>query len=290
VDAGSAGFTGGIRVSVADVTGDGVPDYVVGSGPTITATVQVISGATNRTVLTIRPFETFQGGVFVSTGDVDGDGVADVVVTPDLGGGPRVSIYKGGSFRQIANFFGIDDPNFRGGARAALGDVNGDGFADLVVSAGFGGGPRISIYDGAALAQGTRLNVIGDFFLFEPALRNGAYVAVGDVNGDGFADLIGGAGPGGGPRVLILDSATLLAQGAQAALAAPLFNSVLGDVDNRGGVRVAAKNLNGDRFADILVGAGEGGGSRVEAYSGGDFGLLQSFDLLPGYTGGVFVG
>ena len=290
VDGGSQGFTGGIRLSVADVTGDGVPDYVVGSGPTITATVQIINGATNRTILTLRPFETFKGGVFVSTGDLTGDGIADIVITPDQGGGPRVTIIKGGTFTQVANFFGIDDPNFRGGARAAMGDINGDGFADLVVSAGFGGGPRISIYDGAALNLGTKLNVIGDFFLFEEALRNGAYVAVGDVNGDGFADLIGGAGPGGGPRVLILDAQTMLQRGATAALSTPLFNDFLGDINNRGGVRVAAKNLNGDRNTDILVGSGEGGGSRVEAYSGNGFGLLQGFDLLPGFTGGVFVG
>ncbi|QDU19299.1 FG-GAP-like repeat-containing protein [Urbifossiella limnaea] len=290
VDAGSPGFTGGIRVSVADVTGDGIADYVVGSGPTITATVQVIDGATNRTILTLRPFADFKGGVFVSTGDLTGDGIADIVITPDQGGGPRVTIIAGKTFTQVANFFGIDDANFRGGARAAMGDVNGDGFAELVVSAGFGGGPRISIYDGAALAQGTRLNVIGDFFLFEEALRNGAYVAVGDVNGDGFADLIGGAGPGGGPRVLILDSVTMLQRGPEAALSAPLFNGFLGDINNRGGVRVAAKNLNNDRLTDLLIGAGEGGGSRAEAYSGDGFGLLQSIDLLPGYTGGVFVG
>jgi len=267
-----------------------VADYVVGSGPTITATVLVINGATNRTILTLRPFADFKGGVFVSTGDLTGDGVAGIVITPDQGGGPRVTIIRGGNFTQVANFFGIDDPNFRGGARAAMGDVNADGFADLVVSAGFGGGPRISIYDGAALAQGTRLNVIGDFFLFEEALRNGAYVAVGDVNGDGFADLIGGAGPGGAPRVLILDSQTLLQQGSFAALNTPVFNSFLGDINNRGGVRVAAKNLDNDRFTDILIGAGEGGGSRVEAYSGNGFDQLQSFDLLPGFTGGVFVG
>jgi len=290
VDAGSPGFTGGIRLSVADVTGDGIADYVVGSGPTITATVMVINGATNKTIFTLRPFADFKGGVFVSTGDLTGDGVADIVITPDQGGGPRVTILAGRSFTQVANFFGIDDPNFRGGARAAMGDVNGDGFADLVVSAGFGGGPRISIYDGAALNQGTKLNVIGDFFLFEQALRNGAYVAVGDVNGDGFADLIGGAGPGGGPRVLILDAKTLLEQGSQISMISPLYNNFLGDTANRGGVRVAAKNLNNDRFTDILVGAGEGGGSRVEAYSGDGFGLLQSFDLLPGFSGGVFVG
>jgi subtilisin-like proprotein convertase family protein len=290
VDPGSAGFTGGIRMSVADVTGDGVADYVMGTGPTITATVVVVNGATGQTVLTLRPFADFKGGVFVSTGDLDGDGVNEIVITPDEGGGPRVTILRGRTFSQMANFFGINDPNFRGGARAAMGDVNGDGFADVVVSAGFGGGPRISIYDGAALLRNQFLNVVGDFFLFEPALRNGAYVAVGDVNGDGLADLIGGAGPGGGPRVMVLDSATLLSRGTQPALDAPLFNAFLGDINNRGGVRVAAKNLNNDAFTDILIGSGEGGGSQVASFSGADFSPIQAFDLLPGYTGGVFVG
>ncbi|MBX9584678.1 MAG: FG-GAP-like repeat-containing protein, partial [Gemmataceae bacterium] len=120
VDPGSLGFTGGNRVAVADVTGDGVPDYVIGTGPSITAFVQVVDGATNEAVQNIQPFEAFKGGVFVAVGDVTGDGVADIVVTPDLSGGPRVSVYRGGDFRRVANFFGINDPNFRGGARAGV--------------------------------------------------------------------------------------------------------------------------------------------------------------------------
>src|SRR5262249_42337903 len=79
--------------------------------------------------------------------DFNGDGKADLVVSPDQGGGPRVSIYDGaaaggGLVSLIADFFGIGDANFRGGDWTATGGINGDGVPDLVVAAGFLGGPR----------------------------------------------------------------------------------------------------------------------------------------------------
>ena len=166
----------------------------------------------------------------------------------------------------IANFFGINDPNFRGGARVGVGDINGDGFGEVVVSAGFGGGPRISVYDGKALTAGRLTHPIPDFFIFEPALRNGAYVAVGDVNGDGFADIIGGAGPGGGPRILALSGKDLLNKPVPKVT--PVANFFAGNINNRGGIRVTAKNLDGDKFADVVVGDGDGAGSLVTAYRG----------------------
>ena len=297
VDPTSGGFTGGERVSVADVTGDGVPDYVVGTGPSITAAVVIYDGVTKQEIFRYFPFEGFQGGVFVSTGDINKDGINDIAITPDEGGGPRVVVLSkvNGAFTRIANFFGINDPGFRGGARSAIGDLNGDGFAELVVSAGFGGGPRISVFDGAALAQGREAHPIGDFFLFNPALRNGAYLAVGDVNGDGFADIIGGAGPGGGPQVFIISGKTLLEQGPEIAVSNPISNFFAGNPDNRGGIRVAAKNLDNDRKADVVTGAGDGGGSTVSVYLGasltaGNLNPLYQFDAFPGYLGGVFVG
>ena len=114
---------------------------------------------------------------------------------------------------QRANYFTID-PNFRGGARAAVGDINGDGVPDLAVAAGFGGGPRIAVINGTKALTTDGFNtadrLVGDFFAFGDALRNGAYLAIGDVNGDGFGDLIFGAGPGGGPEVLTISGKSLL--------------------------------------------------------------------------------
>jgi hypothetical protein len=288
--------TGGVRTAVADFNGDGVNDLAVGIGVGSPDFVEVIDGKTGSVLFQVAPFGgLFTGGVFVAAGDITGDGKAELIVTPDQGGGPRVEIYRGGDFTLMENFFGIADPDFRGGARAAAGDLNGDGFADLVVSAGFAGGPRVSVYDGAALTAGNFVHPVNDFFLFDPSLRNGAYVAVGDVNGDGLADIIGGAGPGGGPRVLVVSGATLLSQGSVAAVDAPLANFFAGDPNNRGGVRVAAKNLDGDVFADIVVGDGQGAGSRITSYlsknfSGGTAPENFAFDAFPGLTSGVFVG
>jgi hypothetical protein len=83
------------------------------------------------------------------------------------------------------------------------------------------------------------------------------------VTGDGFADLVAGSGPGGGPRVTAFDDRALI--GNTLIRSADFF---AGDVTGRGGIRVAVKNLDGDGFADLVVGSGTGAGSRVTAYPG----------------------
>ena len=285
-------FTGGVRVATADFNGDGVADLVVGTGPGGASLVRVLDGVDRHVIAQITPFEaSFTGGVYVAAGDVTGDGVPDVIVTPDQGGGPRVRVYSGAGFGQVADFFGIDDPNFRGGARAAVGDVNGDGVGDLIVAAGFQGGPRVAGFDGKSVATGTPQKIFGDFFAFEQTLRNGVFVAVGDVNGDGLADVIVGGGPGGGPRVTVFDGKSLLANQQS-----PIANFFAGDPNNRGGVPVAVKNLDGDTRADILTGAGAGANSVVTAYFGANVTssatppVAFTLDPFPGFTGGVFVG
>ncbi len=288
-----AGFTGGVRTVAADFNGDGVADLIVGTGPGIATRVVILDGKTQAVLFDVAPFEaTFTGGVYVSAGDVNGDGIPDLAITPDQGGGPRADVYSGATgFPKIASFFGIDDTNFRGGARSAIADMTGDGVADLIVVAGFGGGPRVAAFDGKSLSTGTPVKIFGDFFAFEQALRNGIFVTAGDINGDGFADLIAGGGPGGGPRVLVLDGKSLLSN--QYVNLANFFG---GDVNSRGGIRVAVKNLDGDTKADLVVGSGTGAGSRVTGYLGKNIAASGTpttqfdFDSISGFTGGVFVG
>ncbi len=303
-----AGFTSGnVRTAVADVNGDFIPDTVIVTGPGTPIRVAVISGADNSTLL-VQPFDpfggNFTGGGFVAAADVNGDGVAEFVVTPDQGGGPRVSIFRrnaDGTTTTLANFLGIDDVNFRGGARAALGDVNNDGVNDLAVAAGFLGGPRTALFDGKTLLT-TPTRLVSDFFAFPGSdavtLRNGVFVSIGDVNGDGFADLMFGGGPGGAPRVFVLSGALVAAGDVAGAQAAPVANFfVAGNSSDRGGVRVAATDADGDNKAELAVGSGEDVASRVRVYLGKNFttaGEPATFqDLDPfGATlpGGVFVG
>jgi murein DD-endopeptidase MepM/ murein hydrolase activator NlpD len=294
-----------VRTASADVDGDGTPDTVFVTGPGDPAQVAVVSGADDATVLVPRTpvFDGFTGGAFVAAGDFDKDGRAEIVVTPDRGGGPRVTIFSllPAGLTQRANYFTLN-PDFRGGARAAVGDVNGDGTPDLAVAAGFGGGPQVTLINGtkAMTTNGFRAadHLTGDFFAFDQALRNGAYVAIGDVDGDGFGDLVFGAGPGGAPRLLTVSGKRLLVQGAVVAIGAPLSNFfVAGNTADRGGVRVAVTDADGDNKADVVVGSGEGSASRARVYLGKDFGgaepaRFQDLDPFAGaiLADGVFVG
>jgi hypothetical protein len=291
------------------VNGDGTDDTILVTGPGEPVRVAVISGLDNTTVLVAAfdPFQdpNFKGGGFIAAGDIDGDGKAEFVVTPDQGGGPRVSIFtrnSDGTTTRLANFLGIDDPSFRGGARSALGDVNKDGTLDLAVCAGFLGGPRTALFDGTTLlASPTRL--IGDFFAFpgsdSTTLRNGVFVAAGDIDADGFADLIFGGGPGGAPRVFILSGALVSANNVAGAQAAPIANFfVANNSTDRGGVRVATKDADGDTHDDLAAGSGEGSPAKVRVYLGANFtgggepATFQDLTVLGGSTlaGGVFVG
>jgi hypothetical protein len=264
------GFGGSVRTTTADLNGDQTPDIVFVAGAGAGSQIRAIDGKTGADLGGIfSAFETgYTGGLFVATADINGDGKQDVIVSPDRGGGGRVTAfsYATGSPRVIANFFGIEDRSFRGGARVAAADVNGDGKPEIIVGAGIGGGPRVAIFDGRTLT-GTPRKLVNDFFAFDGAdrtgLRNGIYVAAGDLNGDGKAELVIGGGPGGGPRVLVLDGVQL-ARGVQT----PIANFFAFGELERGGVRPAVKDVDKDGKLDLLVASGERVPAALRVYTG----------------------
>jgi uncharacterized delta-60 repeat protein len=304
-------FYGTVRAATGDVNGDGFEDTVLVTGPGTRIGFAVVSGKDNTTLLVppTSPFsgsETFTGGGFVACADLDNDGRAEMIFTPDQGGGARVSIFSltPTGLKERANFLGITgDPDFRGGARAAVGDVNGDGTKDVVVAAGFEGGPRVAVFDGKTVF-GDQQKLANDFFAFPgddaTNLRNGAFVTVGDVNGDGFADLIFGGGPDGAPRVFGLSGQLVAAGDINAAYNAPVANFfVNGAADDRSGARVSAVDLDGDAKADLAVGSGEGLPGSVRVYlgstltPGGEPPVVQQLDpyhTTAAVKEGVFVG
>src|SRR4030095_11089318 len=93
------------------------------------------------------------------------------------------------------------DPAFSGGVAVATDDVSGDGIAEIVTGAGPGGGPHGRVWSttGGAI---TELDGTG-FCAYAPTFAGGVFVAAGDVNGDGRADLLTGPGEGSVPEVRI---------------------------------------------------------------------------------------
>jgi hypothetical protein len=155
-------FSGGVRVALGDVNGDGVTDIVTAAGPGGGPHVRVFSGAALPGLVELAGFfaydPAFTGGVFVAAGDVDGDGVADVVTGADAGGGPHVRVFSGAALPalvELAGFFAYS-PTFTGGVRIAVGDVNGDGIAEILTTPGLSSDPHVRAFtmDGADVNGG----------------------------------------------------------------------------------------------------------------------------------------
>jgi autotransporter-associated beta strand protein len=310
-------FAGDVRAAAGDFNGDGVTDTVMVTGPGTKTVMAVVSGKDGSVLVPpTDPFgdANFTYGGFVAAGDIDHDGRAEWVVTPELKGGPRVIIFHllaDGSFdlgrgSLVANFFGIGDPGFRDGDRAALGDVNGDGILDVFSIAAFNGGPRTALYDGkdvlgAQAAGRDPVKLVGDFFAATSGQddgRGGRSIAAGDVNGDGVADLIvtGDNLLGTGNRVTVYSGADLAAGRLPGAGAAVLADFAVSGQPGEALLSVAAVDADGDNKEDVAVGSGAGQPSRVKVYLGKDVGggaepAAAEFDPFGGAApGGVFVG
>ncbi|MFO0800871.1 MAG: GDSL-type esterase/lipase family protein [Gemmataceae bacterium] len=203
------GFTGGVRVATGDMTGDGVPDILVGAGPGGAPAVKVISGADGSEAASFFTFESSaRSGVNVAAADLDGDGVAEVVAGAGDGGGPAVAVYHGGDFAEVARFFAYES-SFRGGVAVAAGRVNAVGPA-IVTGAGNGGGPVVKVF---RLGES---RPVFSYAAFDAGLRTGVTVAV--LNGD-----VATAPAAGAPHVKLTDAET----GAErVSLFAPVTGSV----------------------------------------------------------------
>lgn len=221
----------------------------------------------------------FKGGVRVATGDVNGDSIPDVVAAAGPGGGPQVNVYDGTNYQLIRSFYAYD-PSFPDGIYVAVGDVNGDGFSDIITGAGAGGGPHVQVFSGLNYSN------IGSFFAYASTFTGGVSVAGGDVNGDGYVDIVIGAGAGGGPHVRAVSGSQLTQSGTIVDLA----NFFAFDPGVNRGVFVGAGDYNGDIVSDIVVAAGPGGGPHVKVFTGNGTGLIDNFFAYDiNFAGGLTV-
>lgn len=211
------GFRGGVQTAVGDVDGDGAPEVVAGSGPGRIAEIRVftsepapvkstpVAAAGSSSVsrvyaFDLRPFgPNYQGGVAVTSGDFNGDGLDDVAVAR-LSGVPQVKIYvsrrSGSSRLSLYRTFNI--PHIAADTRISMaaGDFGTfgrgtsnpllpDGIDEVVVAGEVGSGSQVQVRD----TSRTDVPVL-DTIRIANTPHDGIHVSVARVSKDGLPDLV----------------------------------------------------------------------------------------------------
>lgn len=284
-------YTGGVRVATADFTGDGIDD-VAAVGGTGTPNVVVFDGATGKTISTFTPWSTATGGAFIAAGDVTGDGRPDLVIGSGVGQSPTIAVYAGnaltGNSPAMTRTFAAANSDANFGVRVAVGDLDGDGIAEIVT----GSKNSVTIQQtqfANTRTSAARRGAVGRFSSAPTPVRGipvaadtaGVFVAVGDFTGSGKADIAAGYVANGTARVRVVSGQNT----GRMLMTSFGFTSA-----PQGGVPVAFRDITGSG-KQALIAAGGQGTSQVRILNATVGGIARSFmSMTPSYTGGVFVG
>lgn len=273
-----AGFKGGVRLAMGDVTGDGIAEVIAAPGRGRVGEIRVFarvgSELTELTDFRTRPFgPSYTAGIELASGDVDGDGLDDVVAAMASGSG-TVKVFLAERMPGAA----IDDPaaitiqpavarKYRGGATVAVADVgtfaNGaavsttmpDNKMEIVVGSGAGMPARVLVYDVSNRASPRLADTI-----VPGAYKNQAGISVTSMraNADIIDDIVVSAGRGGRSFTQIYDGTVSSQDNARIAF----FSALGGTARPNAPLFTAAVDTNGDGVADrFLQSQGDVGGT-----------------------------
>ena len=254
-------FRGEFHVATGDVNGDGLPDLLTVPGAGRSLGLKVFSGtpdaAGNYPAAMLGSFDAFPkafkgGGLYVSVGDVNGDGVNDVAVSSGLGWLPQVRIFDGRtllSSHSLLGAFNAFRKQLHGGPRVILADLDNDGCAEILVGSGRGPTAKMRIFNGRTF------QLIKAYQPFGKKFKGGIFLAFGDVDGDGQREIIATADAGWLPMVGIWKNGS----------DKPMSYFMPFSKKTRTGVRVIAKPVDGGEpgfieKTELMVSSGPNGG------------------------------
>ncbi len=263
-------FNKGVNLAVGDVDGNGLYDIVTvpraGGGPHVK--VFNSKGISEYQFMALP--EVWRGGLSVAVADFDNDKKVEIIIGVGKGGSNMVRIYDGQG--NLKYQFVPYDPSYTGGINLAAGDVDGDGQPEIVTAPQGSSQLPAAVFDKFGKKK-------AEFSLFGAAFRGGINLAVGDLDGDGKAEIVTAPGAGGGPQVRAFTY--------QGRLLKQFFAY---DKTFRGGVNLAVGDVDGDGNNEIVTAPGAGGGPQVRVFNGQNQ-VMSSFFIEPkNFRGGLSLG
>lgn len=267
----SAALRGGFYSAVGNVMGDSAEEIVTGTSSGMGPQVMVYDKNGKLKSSFFVYAKHLRSGVRVAVGDVDGDGMGEIVVGPGSGGRPHIRIFNGYGQAEYPGYFALDK-KFTGGVWVATGDVNGDSKEEIIVTPAKGGGPQVTIHDQYG-------KILGNFFAYAKGYRDGVHVAAADTDGDGVDEIVTAPDFGGRVSVRIFKR-----NGIQVGGFYPF------GVGFGGGISVAGGDIDANGKDEVIVGAGPGGGPLVRVLNQSGTSVTPNFYMYPSnFRGGVNV-
>lgn len=250
----------GVRVAAGDVDGDGLDELVVGLESGGNGWLAVLDDGAHGFALLKwiqvpwPEYNAANGAVWPAVGDLDGDGRAEIVVGLGTGGRGWFAIFDdAGSGFEFLTWRQVNWPIYNaadGSTRPVIANVDGTGPAEIVLGLGRGSNGWIEVFGGSAGSYAHQAWLQVPWASYNSA--NGeTYVAAGDLDGDGSAEIVAGLGVGGAGYLYIFDDAnTRYARGAWRRTSWTAYADDLA----RGQIYPAVGDTDGDGRAEIVLG------------------------------------
>jgi protocatechuate 3,4-dioxygenase beta subunit len=245
----------------ADLNGDGTKEIVAWAEDALEPKVRIFDNQ-GKFKTEFTPYgATFRGGLKVLFGDVDNDGIGDIITIPRTEGGANIRVYKYLGHVpsvELLDWVQAFGDGFRGETSLTMDDVTGDGQVDLLVAPKTLGGPNVRIYTWNAAAK--KLKLVDWFMAYTAGMKSGVKVYASDINGDGVKDII-----------------TIPAKNSTSNLRIYRYNSATGKFSLldwaytfgstwKGEMHLRFADFNGDEAREIIASPLANGGPNVQVY------------------------
>lgn len=225
-------FKGGVNIATGDLDNNGSYEIVTAPLSRGGPHVRVFSNQGSLLNEFFAYDGKYTGGVNLAVGDLQGDKSKQIVTAP-VTGGSEIKVFKADG--SLLRSFVAYEAKFKGGVNIAVGDVDNDGKAEIITAPASIGGPHIKVFNNEGL-------LLYQFFAYDKKMTKGVWLTVGDLDADGWQDIVTVPAKNSTPQVRAFNFN-----------GTPLYDFIAYSQYLTSGIRLVARDLSGDGLVELLA-------------------------------------